>query len=98
MRILQRLTGSDDTADHAASRLLLVEDNFFNQRVALYMLTKLGYVVDVAMHGRDAIDLLSKARYDLVLMDCQMSEMDGFEATRIIRDQASRKESSAAVG
>jgi signal transduction histidine kinase/CheY-like chemotaxis protein len=78
-----------DTADHGASRLLLVEDNFVNQRVAVYMLTKLGHRVDVAMHGREAIDILSKAHYGLVLMDCQMPEMDGFEATRIIRDQTS---------
>ncbi|MEP6546991.1 MAG: ATP-binding protein [Gammaproteobacteria bacterium] len=73
----------------SASRLLLVEDNFVNQRVAVYMLSKLGHQVDVAMHGREAIDILSKARYDLVLMDCQMPEMDGFEATRVIRDPAS---------
>jgi signal transduction histidine kinase/ActR/RegA family two-component response regulator len=70
-------------------RLLLVEDNFVNQRVAVYMLAKLGHQVDVARHGREAIDMLSKSVYDLVLMDCQMPEMDGFEATRIIRDPAS---------
>jgi signal transduction histidine kinase/ActR/RegA family two-component response regulator len=72
-----------------ASRVLLVEDNFVNERVAVYMLTKLGARVDVAKHGREAIDMLGKSGYDLVLMDCQMPEMDGFEATRIIRDCSS---------
>jgi signal transduction histidine kinase/CheY-like chemotaxis protein len=69
--------------------LLLVEDNFVNQRVAVYMLTKLGHQVDVARHGREAVAKLSQTVYDLVLMDCQMPEMDGFEATRIIRDRSS---------
>jgi CheY-like chemotaxis protein len=76
-------------ADSPPTRLLLVEDNFVNQRVAVYMLTKLGHEVDVARHGRQAIDMLGKSDYALVLMDCQMPEMDGFEATRIIRDPAS---------
>ena len=76
-------------AAEPGGRLLLVEDNFVNQRVAVYMLNKLGHPVDVARHGREAVDMLSRSRYDLVLMDCQMPEMDGFEATRIIRDRDS---------
>ncbi len=77
------------TAGRRAVRLLLVEDNFVNQRVAVYMLNKLGYQVDVALHGREALGMLAKLEYDLVLMDCQMPEMDGFEATRTIRDRNS---------
>jgi CheY-like chemotaxis protein len=73
----------------AGRSLLLVEDNFVNERVAVYMLRKLGHRVEVARHGREAVDMLSRSVYDLVLMDCQMPEMDGFEATRIIRERAS---------
>jgi len=80
---------SSGEAGSREGRVLLVEDNFVNQRVAVYMLAKLGHHVAVARHGREAIDMLCQSRYDVVLMDCQMPEMDGFEATRIIRDPAS---------
>jgi CheY-like chemotaxis protein len=83
------LPGPPNTAGQSAVRLLLVEDNFVNQRVAVYMLNKLGYQVDVAQHGREALGMLGNLQYDLVLMDCQMPEMDGFEATRTIRDRNS---------
>ncbi len=87
--VLTAAVAEPAAAHRGAARLLLVEDNFVNQRVAVYMLNKLGHAVDVARHGKQAIDMLSKSAYDLVLMDCQMPEMDGFEATRIIRDPTS---------
>jgi signal transduction histidine kinase/DNA-binding NarL/FixJ family response regulator len=71
-------------------RLLLVEDNSINQRVAQSILGKLGYRADVAANGLEAIRALELIDYDLVLMDCQMPEMDGFAATAMIRDAGSR--------
>ncbi|OQW64852.1 MAG: hypothetical protein BVN29_11610 [Nitrospira sp. ST-bin5] len=67
--------------------VLVVEDNPVNQKVAAKMIEKLGYRVNVAANGREAVESLARISYDLVFMDCQMPEMDGFEATRVIRNQ-----------
>lgn len=81
------VTASDHkgaTGDESA-RILLVEDNKVNQMVARNMLNKLGYVVTVANHGKEALSYLHDRRFDLVLMDCVMPEMDGYETTSRIR-------------
>jgi CheY-like chemotaxis protein/HPt (histidine-containing phosphotransfer) domain-containing protein len=66
--------------------VLLVEDNTVNQEVCKAMLEHLGHKVEVAGNGRIAVDLVGRKPYDIVLMDCQMPEMDGYEATRTIRN------------
>ena len=69
--------------------VLVVDDNAVNQKVAVGMLTRLGYRADVAAGGAAAVEAVGRSRYDAVLMDCEMPVIDGFAATREIRQQES---------
>jgi len=81
------VTGRDlaEAASQARTRVLLAEDNPVNQKVAVLMLQGMGCRVDIVSDGREAVAAMGRAQYDVVFMDCQMPNLDGFDATAEIR-------------
>jgi signal transduction histidine kinase/ligand-binding sensor domain-containing protein/ActR/RegA family two-component response regulator len=82
---LQKAVGGPDVSLPSRARVLVAEDNPINQRVIGILLNKLGYAADLASDGKQALEKLQQREYDIVLMDCQMPVMDGFEAAAAIR-------------
>jgi len=80
-----------------SASILLAEDNLANQRVAATMLRKLGCEIDIAEDGKQAVEKMKSRKFDIILMDCQMPNMDGFAATGAIRDLESKQNVEARI-
>ncbi|MDD1758032.1 MAG: PAS domain S-box protein, partial [Methanotrichaceae archaeon] len=85
--VTPQITAPEVSPEPGTMRILLAEDNLSSQKVTLQMLKKLGYRSDVVANGREVLEALGRQRYDLILMDVRMPEMNGLEATRIIRQR-----------
>jgi signal transduction histidine kinase/CheY-like chemotaxis protein len=89
--LITRYSLHDEREPSAVLRVLVAEDNAVNQRLAVRMLEKRGHQVVVAGNGQEALEAIEKDTFDLVLMDVQMPEMDGFEATAVLRGREHEK-------
>lgn len=76
----------------SAGRILLVEDTLINQKVVLNQLDVLGYHADCVNNGQECLDRLHEYQYDLILMDCQMPVLDGYQTTKIIKERERNQE------
>ncbi len=84
-RLTGKLAATGKAGDRARGRILIAEDNLVAKKLSAKLVEKLGYLVEVVANGREALEAAAKETYDLILMDCQMPEMDGFAATAGIR-------------
>jgi two-component system sensor histidine kinase/response regulator len=84
----QKISHSIESA-YKVLKILLAEDNLVNQKVAVNIIKKWGHTVDIANNGEEAIQILEEQKFDLILMDVQMPQMDGFQATKAIRNSIS---------
>jgi CheY-like chemotaxis protein len=96
-RSISELQSSVAIPANAAWRVLVAEDNTVNQKVALRMLERLGARADVAANGQEAVKMASDLPYDVIFMDCQMPEMNGYEATKEIRRRVGPNQSCRIV-
>ncbi|HEV3041338.1 MAG TPA: histidine kinase N-terminal 7TM domain-containing protein [Candidatus Angelobacter sp.] len=87
----------DKMADQLPLRILLAEDNAINQKVAQHILARLGYFPDVAANGLEVLDALARQVYDVILMDMHMPEMDGMQATKLVRKQFPQAQQPAII-